>query len=279
MESGLSLQAFENSQNQLKPRCGWHNPYEADKGHMIDFKNKTVLVTGGTRGIGEAMVKEFASLGARVIATGAQKQPIEKLQAENKLPAVEYLHLDFCDQDCLQTALKHLDQVGRVDVLVNNAGVNKINPIWQIEEDDWDWIMQVNLNGLFQLTKKVSQLMKAQQWGRILNIASIFGVVSKEKRATYSTTKFGLIGFTKGIALDLAPHNVLVNALSPGFVETELTRSILSAEEREALAGNVPMGRFAQPEEIAKAALFLCSEQNTYMTGQNIVIDGGFVSG
>ena len=128
------------------------------------------------------------------------------------------------------------------------------------------------------MTQAASEKMKKQKSGKIINIASIFGVVSKENRAAYSSTKWGLIGFTKAVALDLASFNVQVNAVSPGFVNTDLTRRILGPENLKQLVKTIPQGRLAQPEEIAKVVLFLCSNQNTYITGQNIVVDGGFIS-
>ena len=171
-----------------------------------------------------------------------------------------------------------LSKLDRIDVLVNNAGVNKINPIDEIAEEDWDWINAVNLRGPFLITKMFAKKMKEQKSGRIVNISSIFGVVSKEKRAAYSTTKWGLIGLTKAIALDLAPDNILVNVVSPGFVDTELTRRVLGEEGIDELVGKIPQLRLANCKEIAKTVLFLASEHNTYITGQNIIVDGGFTS-
>ena len=206
----------------------------------------TVVVTGGTRGIGAAIAAELETRGANVVATGTSAEQVADLNKSNS-GSIEYLHLDFLDSASLDTATVRLRELKRIDALVNNAGVNRINPIWDMKTEDWDLLMEVNLKGVFKLTQSVASRMKEQGAGRILNIASIFGVVSKEKRAAYSTTKFGLLGFTKGIAHDLGPHNVLVNALSPGFVMTELTKSILSEQEMEDLAGDVSLQRFAQP--------------------------------
>jgi len=162
--------------------------------------------------------------------------------------------------------------------LINNAGVNKIESISHLSSKDWDWINTVNLKGPFLLTKAVTKTMKKKNSGKIINIASIFGVVSKEKRAAYSSTKWGLIGFTKAVALDMACFNIQVNALSPGFVDTELTQKILGKDGIESLIERIPLGRLAKPEEIANVVLFLCSENNSYITGQNIIVDGGFTS-
>jgi len=246
----------------------------------IDLENKTVVVTGGTRGIGAATVEAFLESGARVYATGTDLQVLNELNesAKSKTKPVEYLYLDFTLPDSVSECLGILSKLDRIDVLVNNAGVNKINPIDEIAEEDWDWINAVNLRGPFLITKMFAKKMKEQKSGRIVNISSIFGVVSKEKRAAYSTTKWGLIGLTKAIALDLAPDNILVNVVSPGFVDTELTKRVLGEEGIDELVGKIPQLRLANCKEIAKTVLFLASEHNTYITGQNIIVDGGFTS-
>ena len=246
----------------------------------IDLENKTVVVTGGTRGIGAATVEAFLESGARVYATGTDLQVLNELNesAKSKTKPVEYLYLDFTLPDSVSECLGILSKLDRIDVLVNNAGVNKINPIDEIAEEDWDWINAVNLRGPFLITKMFAKKMKEQKAGRIVNISSIFGVVSKEKRAAYSTTKWGLIGLTKAIALDLAPDNILVNVVSPGFVDTELTKRVLGEEGIDELVGKIPQLRLANCKEIAKTVLFLASEHNTYITGQNIIVDGGFTS-
>jgi len=246
----------------------------------IDLENKTVVVTGGTRGIGAATVEAFLESGARVYATGTDLQVLNELNesAKSKTKPVEYLYLDFTLPDSVSECLGILSKLDRIDVLVNNAGVNKINPIDEIAEEDWDWINAVNLRGPFLITKMLAKKMKEQKSGRIVNISSIFGVVSKEKRTAYSTTKWGLIGLTKAIALDLAPDNILVNVVSPGFVDTELTRRVLGEEGIDELVGKIPQLRLANCKEIAKTVLFLASEHNTYITGQNIIVDGGFTS-
>ena len=244
----------------------------------IDFSNKTVIVTGGTRGIGAAIVELFQECNAQIIATGTNTSELESLNQESKGKKMDYIHLDFTSNESVQRFLGFIDKQDRVDVLINNAGVNKIETVDKIKQDDWDRINHVNLRGPFQLTKAVSGLMKKQGQGKIVNIASIFGVVSKSKRAAYSTTKWGLVGLTKAAALDLASHNILVNAVSPGFVDTELTRQILGDKEIEKLLDTIPQKRLAVAKEIAKTVIFLASDHNTYITGQNIIVDGGFTS-
>lgn len=246
----------------------------------INFEDKTIVVTGGTRGIGLAMVEAFLDTGAKVYATGTNREVLRELNESARLKSrmVEYLYLDFTSPDSVNDCLGILSKLDRIDVLVNNAGVNKIDTIDEIADEDWDWINTVNLKGPFLITRTLAKKMREQKSGRIVNISSIFGVVSKEKRAAYSTTKWGLIGFTKAVALDLAPHNILVNVVSPGFVDTELTRRILGEKGIEELVGKIPQRRLANCKEIAKTVLFLASEHNTYITGQNIIVDGGLTS-
>lgn len=244
----------------------------------FDFSDKIIVVTGGTRGIGAAIVELFQECNAEIIATGTNSKELEGINRRSSGKKIKYVHLDFTSNDSVKEFLGYLDKLGKIDVLINNAGVNKIDSIHQIDKNDWDWINNVNLRGPFLITRKVSKIMQRQGSGRIVNIASIFGVVSKAKRVTYSTTKWGLIGFTKAVALDLAPYNILVNAVSPGFVDTELTRSILGEKEIEKLVDTIPLNRLADAEEIAKTVIFLASNHNTYISGQNIIVDGGFTS-
>jgi len=244
----------------------------------FDFSDKIIVVTGGTRGIGAAIVELFQECNAEIIATGTNSKELKGINRRSSGKKIKYVHLDFTLNDSVKEFLGSLDKLGKIDVLINNAGVNKIDSIHQIDKNDWDWINNVNLRGPFLLTKAVSKIMQRQGSGRIVNIASIFGVVSKAKRVTYSTTKWGLVGFTKAVALDLAPYNILVNAVSPGFVDTELTRSILGEKEIEKLVDTIPQNRLADAEEIAKTVIFLASNHNTYISGQNIIVDGGFTS-
>ena len=230
-----------------------------DKNNFL-LKGRKALVTGGSRGIGKAIADLMQEAGAKVIRTDTRD-------------------LDLGDDNSVRLFLKKMDSFGPLDILVNNAGINKISAIDRINSDDWDRIIKVNLTGAARLTTKVAQIMIARKTkGRILNISSIYGVVSRAGRAAYSASKAGLIGLTRATALDLAPRGILVNALCPGFVLTGLTRSILSAKEIKGLSGQVPLGRFGKEEEIASAALFLCSDMNTYITGQALMADGGFTA-
>ncbi|MDD3375230.1 MAG: SDR family NAD(P)-dependent oxidoreductase [Candidatus Omnitrophica bacterium] len=236
------------------------------------LNNLTVLVTGGTRGIGCAIVEVFLDQGATVIYTGIKKED------PNKNNRAKYVQLDFCSDESVAQALETILSHHRIDILINNAGINIIEPIDQLKEEHWDRIFKVNLKGSAWLIKEFSRHMIDQGIkGKVLNISSIFGVVSRAKRASYSSSKSGILGLTRASALDLAPHQILVNALSPGFTDTELTREVLGEEGMRELAQQIPLKRCADVKEIAHWALFLCSPHNSYITGQNFVVDGGFI--
>lgn len=247
----------------------------------IDYNGQTALVTGATKGIGKQIADDLVALGAEVILTGSNPEQItllnQKVKHENE-GSRQYMVVNFLNQKSTHEFLDKLGKFKKIDICINNAGINRINSIDETLLDDWHDITAINLEAPFLITRTVSKIMKANKYGRIVNIASIFSVISKEKRSIYSISKFGLRGLTVASSIDLAPYNVLVNAVSPGFVRTELTQRILGAEEMDKLARQVPVGRFARPEEISKAVLFLASSQNTYITGQNIIIDGGFVN-
>ena len=239
-----------------------------------NFKNKTIIVTGGTRGIGRSLAMSFQDKGGTVIITGTKQY--DKVFVEGLGEKTEYIQLDLSSKRSLNSFRNRIKDLKRIDVLINNAGINKIDSISKISTNDWDNIYEVNLRSPFLLIKEISKKMMNQKKGKILNVASIFSVVSKKKRSAYSSTKWGLIGLTKAVALDLAPFNVQVNAVSPGFIDTELTKKILTKREIQDLTEKIPQGRLGKPREIAEIVLFLCSEKNTYITGQNIIIDGGF---
>jgi len=238
---------------------------------MFDFSKKTALVTGGTRGIGKAIVDLLSTAGCEVFYTGTKKED-KDLGSKGT-----FMQLDFIKKDSTNKFLAKISGFPKIDILINNAGINKIEPIDEIKIENWEKILGVNLTGSMLLTKEVSKKMKKAGGGKILNVSSIFGIVSRAKRNSYSATKAGLIGLTKSSALDLAPYNILVNALCPGFTLTELTASILSKEDMKELNSQIPLGRFAAEHEIANTAMFLCSQLNTYMTGQTFIVDGGFV--
>ncbi len=221
-------------------------------------------------------------MGAELILTGTNPDQIDELNRGLKNNAregsIKYCCVDFSNEDSLSGFLKVMQDYSKIDICINNAGINRINYFYETSLADWNDIISTNLTAPFAISREASRIMKENNYGRIVNIASIFGVISREKRALYTSSKSGLIGLTKSAAIDLAPYNILVNCISPGFVLTDLTKSILSSSEIDELAAAVPVGRLAVPEEISKVILFLASDLNTYISGQNIIVDGGYVN-
>ncbi len=246
----------------------------------LDFAGKTILVTGATRGIGKQVAYDLELLGADLILTGTQANQIDELNAQAELEQKNkrYYCVDLLKKDSLESFITNLQKYKKIDGLVNNAGINKLNSINDIQLTDWDDMLNINLTAPFRLLKAISAKMINNKYGRIVQIASIFSKISKEKRAAYSATKFGLHGLTVGSSNDLARYNIMVNTLSPGFVMTDLTRKNLSEKERIDLAEQVPAKRFAEASDISKVVVFLLSDLNQYITGQNIVVDGGFTN-
>lgn len=248
----------------------------------IEFHNKTVLITGATRGIGKQLADDFQRLGANLILTGTRQDQINKLNEdlgkEDNKQKIKYYYADFSNEGSLFDFTQELRKYEKIDICINNAGINRINYICDVPFADWEDVLNVNLRAPFVIMHDVSQIMKKNRYGRIVNIASIYGVISKEKRAIYSSSKSGLVGLTRAAALDLAPDNILVNCVSPGFVITDLTETILTETEIKDLKARIPLGRMAVPEDISKVILFLSSNLNTYITGQNIIVDGGYVN-
>lgn len=229
------------------------------------------LVTGGTRGIGAATAKILLEAGHEVVVTGRSlgvKAP----------DGCVYFQCDFSNALEVETLAAKAAGLN-LAVLVNNVGINKVGPLVDYNPEDFARIQQVNVMAPFMLCRAVVPGMRQRRFGRIVNITSIWGVVSKAGRSAYSASKFALVGLTRALALEVASDNVLVNCVAPGIVDTELTRSVLGDKGISELVDQIPIGRMARPEEIARYVRFLVSEENTYMTGQNIVVDGGFTCG
>jgi len=233
-----------------------------------DNRNFHALVTGATRGIGYAIAERLISDGITVTATGTG--------VSGRCPTgASYHQADFMDEKSLETFLDFVKK-SKIDILVNNAGINKIGKFEEIEVEDFDRILSVNLRAPFLLCKAVIPYMKARQWGRIVNITSIFGKISKEYRASYSSSKFGLDGMTTALSAEVSEFGILANSVGPGFIDTDLTRSVLGQEQIKMLEQRIPMKRLGQVNEIASLVSWLVSEENTYLTGQNLIVDGGF---
>lgn len=234
---------------------------------------KTAIVTGGTKGIGKAICAKLLKEGCNVIATGVE----DNISSYRSSKYLKYVYLNVMDYSSINAFLSLMNKTKRIDILINNAGINRIEAIDKVKKESWDSVIQVNLTAPMLIAQKAAVIMKKQETAKILNISSIWGVIGKEKRNSYSASKTGLIGLTRAMALDLAPYNILVNALCPGFTMTELTKASLSIKEMRKLSAQVPLKRFASVDDIAKVAVFLCSDNNAYITGQTIVADGGFV--
>ena len=250
-------------------------------GLKFDFKGKTALITGATRGIGKAIADDFLAVNANLILTGTNIKQIKELNSRFKNQVeynVRYIHADFSDLNGIERFINEIKKFERIDICINNAGINQINLVEDTTSEDYQKLMNINLNAPFMICKQLAPIMKEAGYGRIVNIASIWSVITKSKRSLYTTAKAGLVGMTKTLSVELAPFNVLVNAISPGFTMTELTQSTLTKEEIKKISKQIPANRFAQPEEISKVVIFLASDLNSYITGQNVIVDGGFVN-
>ena len=245
---------------------------------LLDFKNKTVLVTGSTRGIGKAIAESFARHGANVIVSGTveeKAQGVARELAETYKIKTLGVGMNIADPQSVEEAFKKIkEHFEGVDILVNNAGITRDTLFLRMKLEDWQKVLDVNLTGTFLVTKQVIRYMTKKRWGRIINITSVVGFMGNAGQVNYATTKAGLVGFTKSLAKELAPRNVLVNAVAPGFIETEMT-AVLSEEIKENYKKQIPLGRFGKPEEVANTVLFLSSPMADYITGEVIHVNGG----
>ena len=242
----------------------------------LDLTGKVALVTGGTRGIGHDICRAFVAAGAKVALCARDGAKAQETAAAFGSETKGYA----CDVGIATQVEALADAVeedfGHVDVLVNNAGFTKDNLLFRLTESDWDAVVDTNLKGAFLVTKYAARGMIKRRWGRVINITSVVGLNGNKGQSNYSASKAGMIGFTKSVAKELASRNVLVNAVAPGYIDTELTRGI-SPEAKKYLQDNIPLGRLGQGPDIAGAVLFLASEFASYITGQVLVVDGGMV--
>ena len=244
---------------------------------MINFKNKNIVITGASGGIGNALVKKFVSLGGNVLGSGRKSEKLDKIKKQ--YPNIKVKKFDISEHSRIEEFIDDVSlELGGLDILINNAGINKLSNIDKIEKNFLEKIYKVNLRGPILLTNQISKKMIKRKFGRIINISSIFGVVSKSGRSLYSTTKFGLIGLTKSSALDLAKYNILVNSVSPGVIKTKLTKSILSSKQLSKIRQDIPLKKLGDVSDVSNLVCFLCSELNNYITGQNFIVDGGYTA-
>ncbi len=243
------------------------------------LKDKVALITGGARGIGREIAVVFAKEGADIVIGDVNMQEAEKTCADinalgrKSLP----LSLDVTSFPKVEESLnKILDKFSKIDILVNNAGITKDGLLLRMSDSDWDAVIAVNLKGTFNCTKAVSKVMIKQRSGKIVNIASIIGIIGNAGQANYSASKAGIIALTKTSAKELASRNVNVNAVAPGFIQTDMTAK-LPEEIKQKMLSSIPLAKFGNAVDVANACLFLASDESAYITGQTIIVDGGMV--
>jgi 3-oxoacyl-[acyl-carrier protein] reductase len=246
---------------------------------MSQLANQIAVVTGAGRGIGRAIALKFAAEGADVVCVSRTAENSEKVANEIRaLGRKGWAHaVDVSDASAVSAAAeKILTDCGKVDILVNNAGVTKDGLLMRMSDADWDTVLNTNLKGAFLFTKAFTRAFVKQRSGRIINVASIVGLIGNAGQCNYAASKAGLIGFTQSVARELASRGVTANALAPGFIETDMT-SVLNAEMKTELLKKIPLNCLGQAEDIAHAALFLASPGARYVTGQVLTVDGGMV--
>ena len=241
------------------------------------LSGKVALVTGSARGIGRSIAELFSAEGATVVVNdvgsdAGARETLAALEAAGGKGSVEMF--DVSDAAQVDAGVKNILQAhGRIDVLVNNAGITRDNLLLRMSEEEFDAVLRVNLKGTYLLTKTVTRHMMKQRSGKVVNISSVVGMMGNAGQSNYAAAKAGIIGFTKAAARELAPRNITVNAIAPGFIRTAMTAGLPEAVQK--FLAQIPLGRFAEPQEVAELALFLASDASSYITGQVIGINGG----
>lgn len=246
---------------------------------MSQLENQIAVVSGAGRGIGRAIALKFAAEGADVVCVSRTQENSDKVAVEVRgLGRKAWAHaVDVADAGAVNAAAeKILADCGKVDILVNNAGVTRDNLLMRMSDAEWDAVLNTNLKGAFLVTKAFSRAFIRQRSGRIINVASVIGLIGNAGQSNYAASKAGLIGFSKSVARELASRGITVNVLAPGFIETDMTAG-LKAELRAGVLKQIPLGSFGQPDDIASAAVFLASPAARYITGQVLAVDGGMV--
>jgi NAD(P)-dependent dehydrogenase (short-subunit alcohol dehydrogenase family) len=250
--------------------------------NIFDLTGKVALVTGGSKGLGKAMARGLAEAGADIVISSRHENELrpaldEILQGTPRRG--KYVVADMGQRaDVARLAKTALDAMGRIDILLNNAGTNKPEPIDAINDATWDEVLQINLTSIMALTRALVPQMKERRWGRIIHISSVMGFISKEKRHAYSATKTALIGLARSMALELGAFGITVNCIAPGPFLTDLPMGILSAEEKKTFAERTALGRWGEPEELIGPALLMASNAGSYITGTTLVVDGGWLA-
>ena len=242
----------------------------------IDLSDRVALVTGSTRGIGNAIARTLAGSGARVAVVGRDAAKAREVAATLG-QASRGFACDVTDTASVTRLVEEVEkEFGQLDVLVNNAGLTRDNVLFRLKDEDWDAVLDANLRGAFAAIRAAARGMMKRRWGRIINIASVVGIVGNKGQANYAASKAGLIGLTKSVAKELASRNVLANVVAPGFIETDMTAQ-MTPDAKASLSAQIPLERLGTPQDIAGMVAFLASEHAAYITGQVFVVDGGMV--
>ena len=243
---------------------------------MEEIKQKVAVVTGGTKGIGQGIVLELASRGFLVYALGRNIPEIGDYTSDSVLAEnIRFAKCDVGNFDEVQNVFSEIiKEAGRIDILINNAGITKDTLLMRMKETDWDAVMNINLKGTFNTCKAVARTMMGQRYGRIINIGSVVGTTGNAGQSNYSASKAGLVGFTKSLAGELGSRNILVNLIAPGYIQTDMTAK-LNEEQLATFVNNIPLKRGGLPEDIARVVAFFAGEDSAYVTGQVIHVDGG----
>ena len=242
----------------------------------IDLTGRVALVTGSTRGIGRAIAESLAAAGAKVAIVGRDAGRASEAAAAVSPDARGY-GADVGDSASVIALIEAVEKdFGSLDILVNNAGLTRDNILFRIKDEDWDAVLDTNLRGAFVAIRTATRGMMKRRWGRIINIASVVGIVGNKGQANYAASKAGLIGMTKSVAKELASRNILANVVAPGYVETDMTAA-MTTEAKTTLFAQIPLGRLGTPSDIAGLVTFLSSDAAAYITGQTFVVDGGMV--
>lgn len=244
------------------------------------LEGKVAIVTGASRGIGRAVAISLAKAGAKVVinyaGNVAAAEEVKSL-IETAGGQVMLMQADVANDEAVVAMVKQtMDTFGKIDILVNNAGITRDGLLMRMKESDWDAVMNTNLKGIFVCTKNVSKVMMKQKTGKIINMTSVVGIMGNAGQSNYAAAKAGVIGFTKSMAKELATRGITVNAIAPGFINSDMT-AVLSEQVKEELATKIPVGRLGNPEDVAAAVLFLASDSANYITGQTLNVDGGMV--
>lgn len=241
----------------------------------IDLTNKVALVTGSTRGIGRVIAETLIGCGAHVAIVG--RDLAKATQVAGALGNAKGFACDIAVAADVATLVQRVEEAfGSIDILVNNAGITKDSLMLRMKDADWDTVLETNLRSAFVAIRTVQRGMMKRRWGRIINIASVVGMIGNPGQANYAASKAGLIGLSKSVAKELASRNILCNVVAPGFIKTDMTDA-MSAEAVKALSAQIPLGRFGSPADVAGVVAFLASEHAAYITGQVLTVDGGMV--